>query len=72
MPTSAELVTLALDLASRDSALLQENQRVSINWEAQTVATSAIAAAIGELAAAVSAGGIMLGDLAAELRAERD
>ena len=62
--TSQELIERALALAGADKATLEPNQRISINWEAQTVATTAIAAAIGELAGSVTALGIMVGDLA--------
>jgi integrase len=64
---SRELIERALELANRDKELLEPNQRISINWEAQTVATTAIAAAIAEHAAAVTALGIMVGDIAEAL-----
>jgi hypothetical protein len=64
---SRELIEQALELARRDKESLAENQRVSINWEAQTVATTAIAAALAEIAAAVAAHGVMVGDLAEAL-----
>lgn len=69
---SGALIERALDLASRETEHLEPNQRVSINWEAGIVAVTAVAAAIHEHAATVTALGIMIGDLAEALASPGD